>query len=507
MFKDITTILIDQYHFFLLLLLEHIYISFIAITIATIIGLLTGILISQYILLRTPILSSINILYTIPSIALLGFLLPFSGVGNTTAIIALILYALLPMVRSTYVGITNINPTIIESATGMGSNNFQLLTKIKLPIALPIIMSGFRNMVVMTISVTGIASFIGAGGLGVAIYQGIATNNAPMTLVGSILIAILALLADLFLGFVERLIEKKHYYILRVISIIISIFILILLILTFVKEKVDISIATKIGTEQFIMGEILKLLIEDRTGLNVDLYKSITTKHAHLGMTNGDFDIYPEYTGTAWLFVLKNDYIPDKDKLIDILKNEYLEKYNLQWIGFYGFNNQYGLAIHKDIAEANNITTYSDLAKISSTLSLGAGYDFFEREDGYDGLVSLYNLKFDDIIDMDFGLKYLALNSKDSDVITIFTTDGLLAVSDAKVLIDDKSYFPNYYAGTIIRTETLKEYPELKDILMLLDGLIDDTTMQSLNYQVESLKRIDKDVAYEFLLEKGLIKE
>jgi len=507
MLKDTFNILIDRYDFFLPLLIEHIYISSIAVIIATVVGLFSGILISQYVLLRTPILGITNILYTIPSIALLGFLLPFTGVGNVTAIIALTLYALLPMIRNTYLGITNISPTILESAIGMGSSSFQLLTKIKLPIAVPVIMSGFRNMVVMTISVTGIASFIGAGGLGVAIYRGITTNNTPMILVGSALIALLALFADTFLGFVERLIEKKHYYVLKIMSIVIAVIISILLISTFIEEKPDITIATKVSTEQCLLGEMLKLLVEDKTDLDVDIIKSLSVSHIHTGTVKGDFDIYPEYTGTAWNFILKNDYRLEDDELISILKKEYQENYNLQWLGFYGLNNSYGLAVHKNIAEENNIVTYSDLAKISSNLSFGAGYDFFERQDGYEALVKAYNFKFDKIIDMEYGLKYPALNSKTIDVVTIFTTDGLLANFDGKVLVDDKNYFPKYYAGTVIRNETLAKYPELKDILIVLNGLIDDKTMQSLNYQVDSLKLKDSDVAHKFLLEKGLIKE
>ncbi|MGI6512194.1 MAG: ABC transporter permease, partial [Catenisphaera adipataccumulans] len=135
--------------------------------------------------------------------SMLGFLIPFSGVGNATAVIALTIYALLPMVRSVHTGLTNVDPAIIEAAKGMGSTRKQILLKIKLPLAMPVIMSGIRNMVTMTIALTGIASFIGAGGMGVAIYRGITTNNSAMTLAGSLLTAALALLADFLLGIVK----------------------------------------------------------------------------------------------------------------------------------------------------------------------------------------------------------------------------------------------------------------------------------------------------------------
>ena len=176
MIQDILTLLTERSAFFINLCIQHITISMIAICIAIIIGGCIGIFTSEYSKTSKPVLGIINFLYTIPSISMLGFLIPLSGIGNTTAIIALTLYALLPMVRNTYTGIRNVDENIIEASRGMGSTDFQILTKIKLPLALPVIMSGIRNMVTMTIALAGIASFIGAGGLGVAIYRGITTK-------------------------------------------------------------------------------------------------------------------------------------------------------------------------------------------------------------------------------------------------------------------------------------------------------------------------------------------
>ena len=151
----------------------------------------------------------VNLLYTIPSISLLGFLIPFSGIGDTTAIIALTIYALLPMVRNTYTGMTTVSPQLLDAATAMGSTRIQVLLRVRLPLALPVIVAGIRSMTVMTIALSGISSFIGAGGLGVAVYRGITTNNKAMTLAGSLLIALLAVVADFFIGMVERAV-KKH---------------------------------------------------------------------------------------------------------------------------------------------------------------------------------------------------------------------------------------------------------------------------------------------------------
>lgn len=210
MLKDILELYQTRPDFFVALTLEHLKISAIAITIAFLIGTALAIFISHYRRFSGFIIGTTNFIYTIPSIALLGFLIPFSGIGNTTAIIALTIYGLLPIVRTTYTGLISIEPSIIEAAKGMGSTPFQILTKIKLPLALPVILSGLKNMVVMTIALAGIASFIGAGGLGVAIYRGITINNMAMTVAGSLIIAFMALFFDFFIGSIEKYIYKKR---------------------------------------------------------------------------------------------------------------------------------------------------------------------------------------------------------------------------------------------------------------------------------------------------------
>lgn len=208
MIQQVGELFAERSDFFLGLLLEHIWISLIAIGIAMAAGLGAGILISEFQRTSKFVLGIVNFIYTIPSISLLGFLIPLSGIGDTTAVIALTVYALLPMVRNTHTGLTNVNPLLLEAAAGMGSTRTQILWKIKLPLALPVIVAGIRNMTVMTIALGGIASFIGAGGLGVAIYRGITTNNKAMTIAGSLLIALLAILADFAVGKLEKRIRR-----------------------------------------------------------------------------------------------------------------------------------------------------------------------------------------------------------------------------------------------------------------------------------------------------------
>ena len=510
MVNQLVKLLTEDFKFFTNLTIEHVLISLLAISIASVLGVILGIIISEYRRFSGLILGTVNILYTIPSIALLGFFITITGVGNTTALIALIIYALLPIIRSTYTGIVNINPLIIEASEGMGSTKLQQLFKVKLPLALPVLMSGIRNMVTMTIALAGIASFVGAGGLGVAIYRGITTNNSAMTFLGSLLIALLALIFDFILGIMEKRLtnHKRTKYKVNFKLIILGIFIIIFGAYFSLNSKKDktINIATKPMTEGYILGQMLTELIEQDTDLKVNMTTGVGggTSNIQPAMVKGEFDLYPEYTGTSWEAVLKKEGSYDESKF-DELQKEYKEKYNLEYVNLYGFNNTYGLAVNKDIAEKYNLKTYSDLAKVSNNLIFGAEYDFFEREDGYKELQKVYNMNFKKQIDMDIGLKYQAMKDKKIDVMVIFTTDGQLAISDVVVLEDDKKMYPSYRAGTVIRSEILSEYPELKPVLEKLNNILDDKTMADLNYQVESEGKKPEDVAREYLQEKGLL--
>lgn len=208
--REVISLYIERADWFGQLILEHIALSAAAIALAGIIGLLLGIFISEHEKAVPPVLGIANVFYTIPSISLLGMMIPLLGIGNNTAVAALTIYGIMPMVRNTYAGIKGVSKEVVTAARGMGSTELQIMMKIKLPLALGVIIAGVRNMVVMTISVAAIASFIGAGGLGVAIYRGITIYDTAMTFGGSFLIALIALASDLLLGHLEKRIKKKE---------------------------------------------------------------------------------------------------------------------------------------------------------------------------------------------------------------------------------------------------------------------------------------------------------
>ena len=275
------------------------------------------------------------------------------------------------------------------------------------------------------------------------------------------------------------------------------------------EAAAPIKIATKPMTEQFILGEMLKLVIEDTTDYSVELTKGIGggTNNIMPAMESGDFDLYPEYTSSGYIMVLKHDSdgISDEDMWKQIQK-EYKDKYDMSWIGQYGFNNTYALIIREEAAKKYNLTKTSQLADVSDELVFGGNSDYIERKDGFHLLCDTYGLKFKDVKDIDIGLKYEALKKGDIDVSNGFTTDAQLSNDNVRVLEDDKHLQVNYFCSNVVRNDTLKSHPRLEEAIMKLDNSITDKEMASLNYKVEVEGKEDVQVAKDYLTEKGIIK-
>lgn len=279
--------------------------------------------------------------------------------------------------------------------------------------------------------------------------------------------------------------------------------------LTGCGEKAAIQIASKPMTEQYILTEIMKAVIEEETDYQVEITKGIGggTTNIHPALMKGDFDLYPEYTRTAWLNVLKKEEMEkDDNKLYDKLQEEY-DALGLCWTGLYGFSNTYGLAVREETAQTYGLVTYSDLAAASSELVFGGNPDYIELETGYPRLCSAYDMKFKDVKQMEIALKYEALINEEVDLINAFTTDAQLAANNLILLEDDGAFFETFLAGTVVRKETLDEYPGLKEALELLNGQISESEMQAMNCEVEVNGREDAEVAREFLQKKGLINQ
>ncbi len=267
------------------------------------------------------------------------------------------------------------------------------------------------------------------------------------------------------------------------------------------REKHVLTVGSKNFTEQVILGEIIAQHIERGMHLKVDRKLNLGgTLLAHQALLNKDLDMYPEYTGTAFTNVLKQDPIADASVVLDRVRSEYLSSMQLQWIDPLGFNNSFAMAITGAEARANHLATMTDAANYTRGFALGAGYEFMQRPDGYGTLNAVYPIHWTaSPKTMDLGLLYTALEQKQVSMIAGNTTDAMLAVQDLKVLRDDKHAFPPYQACIVVRSQTLAETPGLKESLSRLSGKISDDIMRNMNYQVDGKHRPVADVAREFL--------
>lgn len=269
-----------------------------------------------------------------------------------------------------------------------------------------------------------------------------------------------------------------------------------------------VVVGSKPFTEGYLGSELVSVMIEAHTDLNVEKKFGIAggTSNLHEGMLTGDFDIYPEYTGTSWLFVLKEEPIQDPDELYNQVKEQYETEFSFTWSERFGFNNTYTLAVRREDAEAYGLETFSDLAAVSENFVFGAEYDFFERDDGYDGLVDYYGFTFKGVEEMDIGLKYQAIETGQVSVINAFSTDGPLHVDDTLVVLaDDRLFFPTYDLAAVIRMEFLEDHPEVLNVLNMLADQITEEEMALMNYRVDEENQDPEQVAREFLETKGLL--
>jgi osmoprotectant transport system permease protein len=395
----------------------------------------------------------------------------------------------------------------------MGMTGGQMLSKVQIPLALPVIMAGIRTSTVINVGVATLCALIGAGGLGELIFRGIAMVNSQMILAGALPAAVLALIFDGVLGLIEKgLVQRKRASFRLIAGLVLS---GALVLVAFVpsgfgkKPEERIVIGSKEFTEQIILGELLTQLIESKTDVVVEKKLGLGgTMVCFNALKNGEIDLYPEYTGTGLTAVLNRDVVTDPDEVYRIVSREFEEKFDLVWFKPFGFNNTYALAMREEDARAGGVRKISDLSGRELALVPGFTQEFLERPDGYPGLAEHYNLRFATAPrGMDPGLMYIALREGDVDIICAFATDGRIPAFDLRVLEDDKQYFPPYYAAPVVREETLARVPELPTVLNELEAVITDQKMAELNYQVDEEGKSPEVVAAQFLRNAGLIDE
>lgn len=273
-----------------------------------------------------------------------------------------------------------------------------------------------------------------------------------------------------------------------------------------IEDRSDtIVVGGKNFTEQDIMANMMRDLIEHDTKLHVKMKSWLDSNVVWNAMQSGNIDVYVEYTGTGLANILKEKPMTDPQKVYDTVKQQFEQKYHITWLQPIGFNNTYAMAMRADQAKQLGITSISQLAEKSNQLTLGTEQDFITRADGLPAMEKLYGTNFKSVKSMEIGLKYQALNNKKVDVIDAFSTDGNIPANHLVLLQDDKHLFPPYYAVPIIRDSVLKAHPELRSVLNKLAGKITDTEMQKLNEEVDLQHKKPADVAQQWLQENGLL--
>lgn len=486
---------------------EHLQISLISLIIAILIAVPLALWLTRHTKIAEPIIGITAIMQTIPSLAVLAFLIPFFGIGKVPAIIALILYGLLPILRNTYTGVNEVAPALKEAATGMGMSSFRRLTKIELPLAMPMIMAGIRTSMVLIVGTTTIAALIGAGGLGEIILLGLDRGaDINLILLGAIPAALLAIILDLILRVVERLSKRAGFK---------SLIALVLVVLLIIAspflinggKKDEIVIGAKLGAEPNILINMYKLLIEDETDIQVKLKPGLgKTNMVFSALKKGSIDIYPEFTGTAIVSLLKDEPTSnDADKVYEQARDGMEDQFNMRLLKPMKYNNSYTVSTTRAFAEKHNLKTIEDLKNVEKEAKAGFTLEFNDRKDGYKGMKDQYNLDLN-VKTMEPGIRQKAIEKNEVQIIDAYETDSYMIKLDLVSLKDPKHIFPPYQGAALIKDETLKKHPELEDILNKLSGKITDDEMREMNYQVDYKDRSAREVAQEFLTKKKLLK-
>lgn len=494
---------------------EHVLLVLLSTGAAVVIGVPLGILLTRIKSLRTPVLGFANIMQTVPSLALFGLLIPIpfiGGIGARTAIIALALYALLPVIRNTVTGILGIDPKLREASAAMGMTDWQRLNMVELPLAMPVILTGIRVAVVISVGVATVAAAVGAGGLGTYIFRGLRQNDNNLLVAGALAAALLALVCDFALGQFEKSYEidgggsKARR---RLVAVAVAGALICVVgfgsISNFRSEisnsEETITIGSKDFTESVILAEILAQMLEKR-GAKVSRKFELGGNLPHDSLLAGEIDVYPEYTGTAYTAILKHKVtsegpITDPQVVYAQTKGEYAERFGLVVSPPLGFSNDFAILVRGDVARKNNLKTISDAVPLAKNWQAGFGQDFMSRADGYPGFVKAYGFSFaKQPKEMDLSLTYKALQSGELDIIAGNSTDGLIAALDLFQLDDDRHYFPPYQAVYIARQDATKA---VAMALAQLNNAISTDEMRRLNYQVDGNKRTPRDVASEWV--------
>jgi osmoprotectant transport system permease protein len=477
---------------------------------ALLVGIPVGILLTRLARVAGPVLAVLAVVQTIPSLVLVALLMPLLGIGQQPALFATVVYSLLPIVMNTYVGITQVSPAIRDAARGMGMTGRQILWHVELPLAFPVLLAGVRTGAVYASAMIVISAYIGAGGLGDYIYNGMSRDDWGLTWLGALPVLILTLLLFWGLGGIARLSRRNS-------SLGMSLGGGLIVLLSgyavyglaerlWQPRRADVVIGAKDFIEGQILAEVLRQMLQAHTNLRIEVVSNLSTSVILKALQGGEIDLYAEYTGNLLTSKEALDLpVPaDRSTITALVRKEMQRRHGLVLLDTFGLNNTYAPCVTQETAKRFQLQTISDLQRVPQ-LRLMVDLSFLTRPDGWIELKKKYDLPQQTPKQVSPNLLYKALESNEAELVIGFSTDWQIQALNLVVLEDDRGYFPSYHGAPLIREDVLNRFPEVGPVLKRLAGQIDDQTMRRLNYEVTVNKRSETEVVREFLEQKGLL--
>lgn len=484
-------------------LFAHVRLTLAALLTGLAISVPLGVFVSRRRWLEQPVLGVAGVIQTIPSLALLAGMVPIlaaarvRSIGFLPAFLGLVLYSLLPILRNTVAGIGSVDPAYIEAARGVGMTPRQTLTRVELPLALPVIVAGARTATVWTVGAATLSTPVGATSLGNYIFSGLQTRNYVSVLVGCVASAGLALALDAIVKVFAAAVEQRRRTFLMVggASVALACGAMLLTLARGGAEVGQVRIGAKTFTEQYILAEVLRDAIEESTTLRTHVSQSLGSSVVFDALRSGEIDAYVDYSGTVWATVMKRDTASaDRATVLEEVGRHLQDEHGIVLVGALGFENAYALAMPRARAEELAAPTISELSRRAGRLTMGGDYEFFARPE-WRAIESTYDLRPAKRRTMDASLMYDAAANGDVDFISAFSTDGRVKAFDLVILRDDEAAIPPYDAIILASARLAAEHPEAIEALRSLTGTIDGDTMRAMNSSVDRDGESPREVA------------
>ncbi|HJL17676.1 MAG TPA: ABC transporter permease/substrate-binding protein [Sandaracinaceae bacterium LLY-WYZ-13_1] len=481
------------------LALAHLSLSLWALMLGAAISLPLGVAAARRPSLERVVLGAASVIQTIPGLALLAVMVPalasfatvgleLPAIGALPAVLGLTLYSLLPMLRNTVVGLSEVDPAVKEAARGVGMTPRQQLRLVELPLALPVIVAGLRTATVWTVGMATLATPIGASSLGDLIFAGLQTRDHRAVLLGCVASAGLALGLDGLIRAIERGVRRRRRALWIPATVVLGglcAHALASPVIGAFGGPRPVRIGAKPFTEQYVLGELLAQRIERETDREPRVLRSLGSHVAFDALVAGDLDLYVEYTGTVWTAQMGREAPPaDRAALAAEVERWLRETHGVVVVARLGFENAYALAARAPSDGGPSVDTIGQLAARAPDLTVAGDYELFRRGE-WRALESTYGLRFAEERTMDPALLYEALAAGEVDVIGAYTTDGRLAAHHLRVLEDERGAIPPYDAVILANRDFAAASPEVITALRALDGALDDEAMRALNRAVD----------------------